>query len=29
MGKGCAYCSGVGRITPTIFLEKAIKIHNK
>jgi len=28
MGKGCAYCSGVGRITPTIFLEKAIKIHN-
>ena len=28
MGKGCAYCSGVGRITPTIFLEKVIKIHN-
>ena len=27
MGKGCSYCSGVGRITKTIFLERAHKIH--
>ena len=27
MGKGCSYCSGVGRITNTIFLERAHKIH--
>jgi len=27
MGKGCAYCSGVGRLTKTIFLERAKKIH--
>ena len=27
MGKGCSYCSGVGRITKTIFLERVHKIH--
>jgi hypothetical protein len=27
MGKVCSYCSGVGRITKTIFLERAHKIH--
>ena len=27
MGKGCAYCSGVGRITKEILLERIKKIH--
>jgi len=27
MGKGCPYCSGVGRMTKNIFIKKAIKIH--
>jgi ribosomal protein L36 len=27
MGKGCSYCNGVGRITKTIFLERAKLIH--
>ena len=27
IGKGCPYCSGVGRMTKNIFIKKAIKIH--
>ena len=27
MGKGCSYCSGVGRITKQIFLERVNKVH--
>ena len=27
MGKGCAYCSGVGRITKEILLERLNKVH--
>ena len=29
MGKGCSYCSGVGRITKDIFLERAKKVHSE
>ena len=28
MGKGCAYCSGVGRITKEILLERIKKVHD-
>lgn len=28
MGKKCSYCSGVGRLTKNIFLERALKVHN-
>jgi len=27
LGKGCSYCSGVGRITKNIFLERIQLIH--
>jgi hypothetical protein len=27
MGKGCAYCSGVGRLTKEILLERIKNIH--
>lgn len=27
-GKGCPYCSGVGRLTKDIFVERANKVHN-
>lgn len=27
-GKGCPYCSGVGRITKDLFIERANKVHN-